>query len=101
MIEAILVFLACVWLVYKFVKSKNLRFLFAAVMIFLLQLVKWPLFLPILIPSSGMAFASAGFMFYQYVYRQKDKNALPYIIMFILFGLMFCIYAYSNTIIQR
>lgn len=89
MIDTIIIFLGCVYLFYKFFKTKNTRALYAGIIVLLFQLSKWPFYIPLLMAFAFMAFAAGGMLFYEYYYKRKDKTAIIFTIMFFCFGAVF------------
>jgi len=89
MINTIILLVLLCWLGYKFYKTKNQRLLYAAIMIALLQLARWPFFIPIKLSLSLIAYFSCGALLYEFYYKQKNKNSIFFAIIFFLFGSVF------------
>lgn len=90
----------CCWLFYKFYKTKSTRTLYAGILILLLQLSRWPLFLPIKICFALVSFSAAAMIFYDTYYKNKNKNAFIYIILFIGFGAVFLVEAFFKIYVK-
>ncbi len=81
-----------IWLIFKFLRDKNIRHLLPALALSLFALRGWPFYFPWQIAFGSMLILAGGFCLYESFFMQNKKErsafAYYYIILFVGTGLM-------------
>ncbi len=75
--------------VYKYWKTKNESIFYALFLVATLQLVRYPLYLPLELSLSAWAFFGCGVLTYKIVRKKMERSMFVFPIVFVGFGLMF------------
>lgn len=98
--ESLITLLAVVWILWKFISNKNLKYLMFAIMLAVFILSRWPLFLPMRVTFGLWGLIAAGFMTYEFPYKKGIKNTSStvyvYILLFVCFSFAFLAEVFIN-----
>lgn len=90
MTYTIILLVSSLWLISKFILTKNYKYLFLAIMFSSITLSYWPLYLPFHLTLGIWSVSACGIMIYEH--RSKKYNSSMnyfYILLFITFALVF------------
>lgn len=87
MMNAIVVGMGIIWLIYKWVVQKKVKYIVTPFILFLLQLSMWPFFLKIECVFGILSLMCGVMLSLEYCIKKRIDSIYPYIIVFTVIGL--------------
>lgn len=89
MIDSIIVWVGCGWLLYRFFKTRRMRPLFATGILLIFQVSQWPFYVQTRMILGAMALFAALVCLYEFYRKREETIFISFAILFFLFGALF------------
>ncbi len=84
-LDCLILLAGCLWFLYKYIRTRDLQYIFPILVILSVQMARWPFFLDYKISFGAIFLICIGFLLYEKVSKKRLPRRL-YIICFSCLG---------------